>query len=109
MSDIVSDDDLKALTTGVTRTGGWAKFFEPPDERKPAPESTFEALMYQLRFGTYVLEHARAKERLSKINGEQLQRACALLRRRKMPIGEPWDDEAIKLLVSTWRTKRPRH
>jgi hypothetical protein len=110
MTEAVLDQDLKALAAGAKASskGIVGRSFPAPPAPGPAPGSTFDALMYQLRHGTSALEQASAVDRLDKIDTEQMRRTCALLRRRKMPIGEPWDDEAIKLLVSTWRAKRPR-
>jgi hypothetical protein len=104
----ITDQDLKALAAGAKASskGILGRDFPAPPTPGPAPESTFEALMYQLRSGTSVLEQPSVKDRLGRMNSEQMRKACTLLRRRKMPIGEPWDNDAIQLLITVWRTKK---
>jgi hypothetical protein len=106
VSNVISNDDLKALVAGAHAGSKGYHFFAGPRPTRPASASTFEALMYLLRFGTYVLDQERTRGRLSRLDGEQLQEACARVRRQRMPIGRPRDDDGVKLLVSTWRACR---
>ena len=84
-----SDADIDILAASVER-------------RKHAPESTFEALMYLLRFGVYVLERPDVQRRLSQISAAQLDLACVRAARHKPEIGKVWSAEDIGRLRTLW-------
>jgi hypothetical protein len=104
---IVSDEDLKMLAAGTFASSSFA--FRPPIRHKgPAPYCTFEALMYSLRSGPYVLEHPNVEERLSRIDSSQLQEACARVMRHKPHISRPWTSDETRQLVKAWQACRHR-
>ena len=86
---MATDSDIDALAASITRCKG-------------APESTLEALMYSLRFGIYVLDFADTRERLAKLDANQLDAACARVSRFPSHIGKCWSAKEIALLRSTW-------
>ena len=70
--------------------------------KRPAAESTIDAVMYSLRGGTAVLVRDDVQRRLAVIAESQLLEMINLLQKRDGTIAPRWSDEEIEQLMQTW-------
>jgi hypothetical protein len=70
--------------------------------KRPAAQSTVDAVMYSLRGGTAVLTRDDVRDRLSAIADDQFREMIVLLQKRDGRIAPPWSDDDIRELIATW-------
>lgn len=68
----------------------------------PALDVTSEALLFSLRSGVGVLQHADVRRRLAELDKDQLAEACARVQRHKPHIAEQWTDAEVQQLIAAW-------
>jgi hypothetical protein len=71
-------------------------------QRRPTPQVTVQALMYELRKGVGALKDASACRRLSELSREQLVAVGDRLMKFKPNIAIAWKPEEVEALFLFW-------